>query len=109
MWRWYLGLSAAPAVMVGFAHKLLPESARYLSVIGRNDEALKVLEEIARVNRKPHVICLNLEESIGDEEAKAQFKPAPAFEASNGEWRTSAAFRARRAPPRSCARAKRQR
>lgn len=72
MWRWYLGLSAAPAVMVGFAYRLLPESARYLGVIGKTDEALKILEEIARVNGKPW-------------ETKAQFTPASVFEASNGE------------------------
>lgn len=41
-WRWFLGLSALPAAIVGVAYRLLPESPRFLSVAGRHDEAQKV-------------------------------------------------------------------
>lgn len=42
MWRWFLGLSAVPGAMVLVAYRLLPESPRYLSAVGRHDEAVKV-------------------------------------------------------------------
>lgn len=42
MWRWFLGLSAVPGAMVLVAYRLLPESPRYLSVVGRHDGAVKV-------------------------------------------------------------------
>ena len=42
MWRLFLGLSAIPGAMVLVAYKLLPESPRYLSVVGRHGEAVKV-------------------------------------------------------------------
>ncbi|CAN0158664.1 unnamed protein product, partial [Hapterophycus canaliculatus] len=42
MWRWFLGLAAVPAVMVAVAYQLLPESPRFLQVMGRHDEAMQV-------------------------------------------------------------------
>ncbi|CAN0494789.1 unnamed protein product [Scytosiphon promiscuus] len=42
MWRWFLGLASIPGVMVLAAFFFLPESPRFLSVVGRHDEAVKV-------------------------------------------------------------------
>ena len=42
MWRWFLGLAAIPGTISLVAYKILPESPRYLSVVGRHDEAVKV-------------------------------------------------------------------
>lgn len=42
MWRWFIGLSAVPAVAVCFVYRVLPESPRYLSVVGRHEDAAKV-------------------------------------------------------------------
>lgn len=42
MWRWFLGLAAVPAFMSLLAIRYLPESPRYLSVVGRHEEAGKV-------------------------------------------------------------------
>lgn len=42
MWRWFLGISATPALVVGVAYIYLPESARFLSVVGKHAEAAKV-------------------------------------------------------------------
>ncbi|CAM9370411.1 unnamed protein product [Ascophyllum nodosum] len=83
MWRWYLGLSAAPAALVCVAYRLIPESARYLSVVGRNDEALQVLEEVARVNGKLHVLGLDSAEHVG-EDIEARLTSAPASDISTG-------------------------
>lgn len=51
MWRWFIGLSAVPAIVVCFAYRVLPESPRYLSVVGRHEDAAKV-----GVNRD--LVCL---------------------------------------------------
>ena len=42
MWRLFLGLSAIPGAMVLVACKRLPESLRYLSVVGSHGGAVKV-------------------------------------------------------------------
>ena len=42
MWRWFLGLASVPGVIVLVAYCFLPESPRFLSVVGRHDEAVKV-------------------------------------------------------------------
>lgn len=42
MWRWFMGVAALPSAMVAVAYKLLPESPRFLSVMGRHDEAARV-------------------------------------------------------------------
>ena len=94
MWRWYLGLSAAPAALVCVAYRLIPESARYLSVVGRNDEALQVLEEVARVNGKLHVLGLDSAEHVG-EDIEARLTSAPASDISTGGGTLPEAFRLR--------------
>ena len=42
MWRWFLGLASAPGAMVLGVYFFLPESPRFLSVVGRHEEAVKV-------------------------------------------------------------------
>ncbi|CAN0436073.1 unnamed protein product, partial [Hapterophycus canaliculatus] len=42
MWRWFLGMAAIPSAMVAVAYRLLPESPRFLQVMGRHDEAMQV-------------------------------------------------------------------
>ncbi|CAN0270993.1 unnamed protein product, partial [Ectocarpus sp. 8 AP-2014] len=42
MWRWFLGVAALPSAIVAVAYRLLPESPRFLQVMGRHDEAMQV-------------------------------------------------------------------
>ncbi|XP_045173106.2 putative transporter SVOPL isoform X2 [Mercenaria mercenaria] len=50
-WRWLLVLSAIPSFLIVILLKFLPESARYLVAAGRKDEAMKVLQKAAKMNR----------------------------------------------------------
>ena len=45
-WRWLFGILAAPALLVLFYRRYLPESPRYLASKGRFDEANEVLSRI---------------------------------------------------------------
>ncbi|KAL0338815.1 UNVERIFIED_CONTAM: Organic cation/carnitine transporter 7 [Sesamum angustifolium] len=51
-WRWLLALSSVPSFTVLLLSTFAPESPRYLFTKGRSDEAIRVLEKIALVNRK---------------------------------------------------------
>lgn len=42
MWRWFLGVAALPSAMVAVAYRVLPESPRFLQVMGRHEEAMQV-------------------------------------------------------------------
>ncbi|CAN0108604.1 unnamed protein product, partial [Sphacelaria rigidula] len=42
-WRWLLALAATPSVVPILLYPLLPESPRFLSVVGRHGAALEVL------------------------------------------------------------------
>ncbi|KAG5187824.1 solute carrier family 2, member 13-like protein [Tribonema minus] len=48
-WRWMLGLSAAPALLMGAAFLVLPESPRWLLARGRADDAAAVLRRVRGV------------------------------------------------------------
>jgi MFS transporter, putative metabolite:H+ symporter len=49
-WRWLLGVSAVPGIIIFFIRRSIPESPRYLLVKGRTDEAREVLAYVATVN-----------------------------------------------------------
>ncbi|XP_057497226.1 organic cation/carnitine transporter 7-like isoform X1 [Actinidia eriantha] len=51
-WRWLLALSSVPSFMALLFYGFTPESPRYLCMKGRITDAHKILENIARVNRK---------------------------------------------------------
>ncbi|CAM9479814.1 unnamed protein product [Ectocarpus sp. 13 AM-2016] len=67
MWRWFLGFAALPSAIVAVAYRLLPESPRFLRVMGRHDEAIQVLEQVARMNGKLDVLGLDFSgQSVGE-------------------------------------------
>ncbi|XP_052176269.1 organic cation/carnitine transporter 7 isoform X2 [Diospyros lotus] len=49
-WRWLLGLSALPSSLLLLFYSITPESPRYLSMKGRTNEALNILEKVAKRN-----------------------------------------------------------
>ncbi|MEW5872061.1 MAG: MFS transporter [Chloroflexota bacterium] len=49
-WRWLLGLSALPGLIIFFIRRHVPESPRYLLVSGQKEQARAVLEQVARQN-----------------------------------------------------------
>lgn len=50
-WRWLLAFSAVPAAVLLIFYRTAPESPRYLCRRGRTDEALEILERIAKLNQ----------------------------------------------------------
>ncbi|CAO2824577.1 unnamed protein product [Amaranthus hypochondriacus] len=50
-WRWLLGFSAVPSAVLLIFYRSAPESPRYLCRTGRTDEALRILEWIAQMNK----------------------------------------------------------
>ncbi|KMS97142.1 hypothetical protein BVRB_7g178070 [Beta vulgaris subsp. vulgaris] len=49
-WRWLLAFSAVPSAVLLIFYTTAPESPRYLCRRGRTDEALEILERIAKLN-----------------------------------------------------------
>lgn len=52
-WRLLLGVSAIPGLIVYFVRRYIPESPRYLLVAGREEEARRVLQQVAAENGTP--------------------------------------------------------
>lgn len=50
-WRWLLGISAVPQVLLVLLYPLLPESPYWLASKGRQLAAEKVLAKVARINK----------------------------------------------------------
>ncbi|KAL0374651.1 UNVERIFIED_CONTAM: Organic cation/carnitine transporter 7 [Sesamum radiatum] len=51
-WRWLLALSSVPSLAVLLLSSFAPETPRYLFMKGRTNEAVRVLERVALINRK---------------------------------------------------------
>lgn len=51
-WHWYLGLSVIPLALALFLFPLVPESARYYLVKGKDEKAQRVVERVAWYNCK---------------------------------------------------------
>lgn len=51
-WRWMLGISSIPVILLFFIYFWVPESARWLFVAGRKQEAIDQLILIAKQNNK---------------------------------------------------------
>lgn len=49
-WRWLLGVSAVPGLIIFFIRRTIPESPRYLLVNGKTEEARQVLARVAKEN-----------------------------------------------------------
>lgn len=49
-WRWLFALSALPSIILLLFYCITPESPRYLCMKGRKNDALVILEKMARVN-----------------------------------------------------------
>lgn len=49
-WRWLLGISAIPGIIIFFIRREIPESPRYLLVNGQTDAAREVLARVAQEN-----------------------------------------------------------
>eukprot|EP00904_Undaria_pinnatifida_P013101 jgi/Undpi1/8921/HiC_scaffold_26.g11382.m1 len=58
-WRLFLGLAALPSAIVAVAHRVLPESPRFLHAMGKDGEAAQMLESVARMNGKLDVLGLD--------------------------------------------------
>ncbi|CAM0145746.1 unnamed protein product [Urochloa decumbens] len=52
-WRWLLALSSIPSFLLLLFYAITPESPRFLCMKGRTDEAVDVLEKMARLNNVP--------------------------------------------------------
>ncbi|XP_054739896.1 synaptic vesicle 2-related protein isoform X2 [Anastrepha obliqua] len=55
-WRWLLGLSAAPLLLFTSLTPWLTESARFHTLNGNNEKAVRVLEQIAKDNNRQMLI-----------------------------------------------------
>lgn len=50
-WRWLFALSAVPGIIIFFIRRSVPESPRYLMVNGKEQEAVKILRQVAAENK----------------------------------------------------------
>lgn len=49
-WRWLLGISAIPGLIIFFIRRYIPESPRYLMISGKPEQAAAVLRQVAAEN-----------------------------------------------------------
>lgn len=71
-WRWIVGLGAVPAALQVFVMLFMPETPRWLVMIGRHDEARKVLNKVfgggADIQRMIDGVLKGIELEVREEE-----------------------------------------
>ncbi|KAJ8759610.1 hypothetical protein K2173_008791 [Erythroxylum novogranatense] len=72
-WRWLLGLSALPSFLLLVFYNMTPESLRYLCLKGKKNDACRILETIARLNKNE----LPLGVLVTDHEIEMQGRSLP--------------------------------
>ncbi|CAN1242849.1 Organic cation/carnitine transporter 7 [Linum perenne] len=86
-WRWLLALSAVPSLALLVFYPLTPESPRYLCLKGRKDDARKIMEKMAKLNKKqlpPGVLLTDREIEL----QRHVLNPAQTEEAPDaGRWK----------------------
>ncbi|KAI3701746.1 hypothetical protein L6452_27056 [Arctium lappa] len=65
-WRWLLGLSAVPSLLLILFYGLVPESPRYLCTKGRLIETRNILEKGAKLNQKELPIGMLVSNQINE-------------------------------------------
>ncbi|CAI0409966.1 unnamed protein product [Linum tenue] len=84
-WKWLVGLSAVPSFVLLIFYYWTPESPRYLCLKGKKDEALKIMEKVAKCNNKslpPGVLLTDHEIEQQGQVYSADSEP-PSWEDSN--------------------------
>lgn len=78
-WRYLLGLSALPSLLLLIVYPMTPESPRYLCLKGKKHEALKILQKIAQLNGRelpPGVPVTDLEIEIRRSSSSESAEPS---------------------------------
>lgn len=76
-WRWIFAINALPGLMGLVVRLWVPESPRFLMLRGKTEEAKRVLERVARINRAPAQVAeLAAEPPVRGNTTAALFRPA---------------------------------
>ncbi|CAN0840303.1 Organic cation/carnitine transporter 7 [Linum grandiflorum] len=94
-WKWLVGVSAIPSFLLLVFYYWTPESPRYLCLKGRKEEAVKVMERVAKYNKKslpPGVLLTDHEIELQGQQQDMSVSPnsdPPKWEDSDlGPWTT---------------------
>ena len=72
-WRWMLGIEIIPAFLYFVLLFLVPRSPRWLMQIGKNEEAIKVLNKVNKPEQA-NLVYNEIENSLNSEEDKSRAK-----------------------------------
>lgn len=86
-WRALFAVSALPGLLLFAVRSFVPESPRYLAVSGRGEEALKVIEAVARRNGKELKLDTSGAEEAADAGRETKSKVLDLF--SRDLWKTT--------------------
>jgi len=78
-WRWYIGLSAIPVWLLVLSFAFIPESARYCSACGQEEEAEKLIRKMFTDNKKYYpkgILVVGTETKANRGKVKDLFVPA---------------------------------